>query len=151
MNKAFVRENDQANDRCPRCGSPGQSVRAETLETYLPAELRTELSDSAWFCALPTCEVAYFDMFERSVPASDLLRPVYPKDPDAPICACFGMTTDDIEDDIREGVVTRTKNLLAQAQSEAARCTVLAANGRSCVADVQRYYMKCRERETQGR
>ena len=33
----------------------------------------------------------------------DLDGPVYPKDPDAPICACFGLTRLDIEADVREG------------------------------------------------
>ena len=37
----------------------------------------------------------------------DLNKPVYPKNPDAPICACFGLTRQDIEQDVSEGVVTR--------------------------------------------
>jgi hypothetical protein len=88
--------------------------------------------------------VAYFDGFERVVLAADLQRPVYPKDPNAPICACFGLTRTEIEQDVREGVVTRIKAVLEKAKSPAARCTQLAANGRPCVALVQKYYMQCR-------
>ena len=144
MNKAFVREPDQADEHCPRCGSLGQAVGRVTLESHLPPEARGQLSDFACFCPYPPCEVAYFDMFERVVPISALLRPVYPKDPDAPICGCFGLTCEDIEQDVREGVVTRVKALLAKAQSADAHCASKAANGQSCVPEVQRYFMKCR-------
>jgi NAD(P)H-nitrite reductase large subunit len=88
--------------------------------------------------------VAYFDSFERVVLAADLKRPVYPKDPNAPICACFGLTRAEIEQDVREGAVTRTKAVLARAKCPEARCTQMAANGRPCVAFVQKYYMRCR-------
>jgi hypothetical protein len=88
--------------------------------------------------------VAYFDAFERSVLAADLRRPAYPKDPAAPLCACFGLTRADIEQDVAEGVVTRTRAAVAKAKSSAARCAELAADGRSCVAHVQKYYMQCR-------
>ena len=71
------------------------------------------------------------------------LRPVYPKDADAPICACFGLTRQDIERDVQEGVVTRVKAILAKANSAEAR-TRMAANGCSCVPYVQKYYMQCR-------
>ena len=54
--------------------------------------------------------------------ASELARPVYPKDPTAPICACFGLTRHDIEQDVAEGVVTRTKAVLEKAKSSQARC-----------------------------
>jgi hypothetical protein len=90
--------------------------------------------------------VAYFDGLERVVMASDLARPIYPKDPTAPICACFGLTQADIEQDIAEGVVTRTKAVLEKAKSSDARCPQMAANGEPCIAYVQKYYMECRNR-----
>ncbi len=88
--------------------------------------------------------MAYFDAFERLILAADLRQAVYPKDPAAPICTCFGLTRADIEQDVREGVVTRTKAVLEKAKSAAARCAETAANGHSCVAYVQKYYMQCR-------
>jgi hypothetical protein len=144
MNKAFVREPDHDADYCPRCGSKGQQVSRATLRTYLPQEKAQMVTDPANFCPSPQCEVAYFDAFERVVPTADLSKPVYPKDPDAPMCACFGLTRNDIEQDIAEGVVTRVKAILAKAESPEARCAEKAANGQSCVAYVQRYYMQCK-------
>jgi hypothetical protein len=144
MNKAFVREPDHDADYCPRCGSKGEQVGRETIESYLSAEKSQMVTDPANFCPSPQCDVAYFDAFERVVLVGELMKPAYPKDPDAPICACFGLTRRDIEQDVRDGVVTRVKAILEKAQSPEARCAQKAANGRPCVAYVQKYYMQCR-------
>lgn len=145
MNKAFVREPDHDADYCPRCGEKGQEVSRETVRAYVPEEKARMVTDPANFCPSPQCDVAYFDAFERVVLAADLSRPVYPKDTDAPLCACFGLTRRDVEQDIAEGVVTRVKAILEKAKSPAARCAEKAANGQSCVAYVQKYYMQCRD------
>ena len=144
MNKAFVREPDQNVEYCPRCGSQGQPVGSETLTHHLPGDLIRKVADTASFCPSPRCEVVYFDAFERVVLTADLPEPVYPKDPAAPICACFGATREEIERDVQEGVVTRTKAILEKAKSPEARCTARAANGQSCAAYVQKHYMQCR-------
>lgn len=81
-------------------------------------------------------------MFERTVLVSELKHSVYPKDFDAPICRCFGFTTSEIDLDLSEGGVSRTKALLERAKNESTHCETLAANGRSCIPDVQRYYMQ---------
>lgn len=143
MNKAFVREPDQTADYCPRCGSKGESVGGDTLGTFLTDQQRRALAESASFCPSPKCEVVYFDRFERTVLITDITRPVYPKDAAAPICGCFGLTVEDIERDVREGVTTRTKAILEKAKSSDAQCRTMAANGRPCVAYVQKCYMQC--------
>jgi len=143
MNKAFLREPDATADFCPRCGSRGDPVTAETLRTYLSEPQRKQVAASAAFCTSPQCEVAYFDSFERVVLARDLVRPVYPKDPQAPICACFGLTEEDIRRDIDEGAPSRTRAVIEKAKSSEACCNRNAANGRSCVAYVQKYYLQC--------
>ena len=145
MNKAFVREPDPTTQRCPRCGSLGEPVGLATLESFLSTDTRNQLSESANFCPFANCDVAYFDMFERFILTGKLKHPVYPKDPDAPICGCFGFTRNEIEQDVRHGDVTRTKALLAKAKSSAARCSVMAASGHSCVAAIQQFYMQCRD------
>ena len=150
MNKAFVREPDHTADYCPRCGSQGEQVGAGVLSCYLTDEQRRSLSEPANFCPSPLCTVAYFDGFERFVLATALARPVYPKDPTAPICACFGLTRQDIEQDVNEGVVTRTREVLEKAKSPAARCAHMAANGRPCIAHVQKYYMEFRNKRRLG-
>ena len=147
MNKAFIREPEQTADYCPRCGSQGQAVGEETLEHQLSAQQRNMVCATACFCPSPRCEVVYFDAFERVILTSDLGRPVYPKDPAAPICACFGLMREDIEADVREGVTTRVKALLEKARSPAARCTQMAANGRCCTAYVQKYYLSAAQRK----
>jgi hypothetical protein len=147
MNKAFVREPESTADYCPRCGSKGDPVGAEALQSYLTDQQRRGLAAPVNFCPSPKCGVAYFDALERVVMAAELARPVYPKDPTAPICACFGLTRQDIERDVEEGVVTRTKAVLEKAKSPAARCARLAANGEPCIAYVQKYYLECRNRK----
>jgi hypothetical protein len=144
MNKAFVRESEAAGEYCPQCGSLGHPVGRETVLAQLPPNADPPLAVTANFCPHPQCNVAYFDMFERSVPVSALKKPVYPKDPDAPICPCFGFTCAEIEQDIAEGVVTRTKGLIERTKSEPTQCESLSPTGRSCVAEVQRYYMQHR-------
>ncbi|MCE9548056.1 MAG: hypothetical protein K8T25_21490 [Planctomycetia bacterium] len=145
MNKAFVREPDSTADYCPRCGSEGEAVGAVTLAAQLTEAQRRGLSEPANFCPSPRCEVIYFDKFERFVLAADLAKPVYPKDPSAPICACFGLSCEDVERDVAEGGVTRVRAALEKAKSPEARCVECAPNGRSCVAFVQRYYMERRK------
>jgi hypothetical protein len=144
MNKAFVREPDQTADYCPRCGSKGEQVAREIVQFYLPKGKLPILADPANFCPSPQCDVAYFDAFERIIVTGDLAKPVYPKNPNAPLCACFGLTRHDIEQDVAEGVVTRVKAILEKAKSPEARCSQIAANGQPCIAYVQKYYTQCR-------
>ncbi len=146
MNKAFVRDPEPSVDRCPRCGAAGQPVGSLILDSFVRPEVRNQLGAEACFCPTATCPVAYFDAFDRLVEVPQLARPVYPKDPDAPICGCFGFTCTEIDEDLREGVATRTRAQLERARSSEARCSQAAANGASCVAAVQSYFMQHRSR-----
>ncbi len=143
MNKAFVREPDNTADYCPRCGSKGEPVGGETLESYLTDEQRRMVTEPANFCPSPKCQVVYFDSFERAVLATDIQHPVYPKETSAPICACFGLTREDIEREVQEGVKTRVKTIIEKAKSPDACCRTMAANGKPCTAYVQKYYLQC--------
>lgn len=151
MNKAFVRESDDLGERCPKCNSPGVPVFAETLHAHLSPEQLQGLTDSAYFCPFEKCDVVYFDLFERVIEQSQVRTPVYPKNSAAPICACFGVRGDDIEADIREGVVTRTRAAVEQAKSSAAQCALKSPSGQSCIAEIQRYYMQHRPKIGVGR
>jgi hypothetical protein len=144
MNKAFVREPDTTDVLCPRCGAAGTSVLRVSFEAHVPAELRRPLAASVYFCPTPSCPIAYFDAFEATVPAEALVHPVYPKDPAAPLCACFGLTIDDVEDDIADGTPHRIRALLAKSKTDAARCEELSPTGRSCIPDVQKCYFRLR-------
>ena len=142
MNKAFVREPDATDVLCPRCGAAGTSALRVAFESHVPAEARRPLAASAYFCATPSCPVAYFDAFEASVLATNLSRPVYPKDQAAPLCPCFGLTLDDVAADVADTGPTRIRALLVKAKGPEARCEELSPTGRSCIADVQRCYFK---------
>ena len=142
MNKAFVKESEDPGDRCPACGGFGNSVRQVTLRAHVPDGARTHLAESAYFCPQPTCEVAYFDQFEQFVTVEQFIAPLYPKDPDAPICPCFGLLCHDIDADIDEGGVSRVKAHLRKAKSDLTQCATKTGDGRSCIAAVQKYYMQ---------
>jgi hypothetical protein len=146
MNKAFIREPDDAGKlNCPACGSAGIAVERETWQAHVAGDAAGGLADAAFFCPYEKCDVVYFDMFDRKIRSDALAHGVYPKDPQAPICGCFGLTRADVEADVREGVVTRVRELLEKAKGPLAQCRARSASGQSCVADVQRYYMKMRE------
>ena len=125
MNKAFVKEPEDHGDRCPACGTAGHAVYRETLVAHLPEELRNQISDAAFFCPHPPCSVAYFDQLERTIAATSLLQPVYPKDPAA-----------------LSGDVSQVREHLRRAATDEAHCGTAAADGQSCVADVQRHFMR---------
>ncbi len=145
MNKAFIREPDDTGElHCPACGSLGIAVQRETWQVHVVETSADALADSAFFCPFPRCDIAYFDMFERQVRIEALRHGVYPKDSQAPICACFGLKAEDIEMDIREGGVTRVRALIEKARGADAHCRTAAANGQSCIGEVQRYFMKLR-------
>ncbi|MEX0586649.1 MAG: hypothetical protein WD176_08395 [Pirellulales bacterium] len=142
MNKAFLREpEDTGRHYCPRCGSLGAPVGREVLERYVrPASLGV-IGETGFFCPNAKCDTAYFDLFERVVTVEELALPAYPKDRDAPMCACFGLTENDVEEDVAEGQPRRVRDIVKRAQSAEAQCDRLAAGGHSCVAAVQKYYL----------
>jgi hypothetical protein len=147
MNKAFVREpEDDGRQLCPRCGSVGVPVGAAAMDAHIRPASRAKMLHDAWFCPFASCDVAYFNQFDSVVTTDELVRPVYPKYADAPICACFGLTYDDVAADVAEGAPTRVRHLLERANSSEARCESLAADGSSCIGAVQELYIKLRAR-----
>ncbi len=149
MNKAFVREPDDTGQRyCPKCGSLGSAVPPQTIAAQVVDGVQGTLSETAFFCSFANCPVVYFDDFERIITTEALQRPIYPKDPDAPICGCFGLGREDVEQDIREGGVKRVRALLEKSKSPAAECVTKSANGHCCMTEVQRYYMRLKSQQS---
>jgi hypothetical protein len=142
MNKAFVKEPDTSDANCPRCQALGVAVGPVTLESHLDETTVKQIAEHAFFCPLAACEVAYFDEFERVVLCRSLRKPVYPKDPTAPMCACFGLTCEDVQCDLDDGTPTRIRELLLKAKSPDAHCQSRSPTGQSCIAEVQRYYLR---------
>jgi hypothetical protein len=122
----------------------GVPVGAGPLDTHIRPSSRSRLHDAAWYCPAGQCEVAYFNQFEMVVLHGELKGPVYPKDLDAPLCACFGFTYDDVVADVRDGVPTRIRELLEKSKSSDACCQSLAVDGQCCLREVQRLYMRLR-------
>lgn len=146
MNKAFVREPDDFPTRCPACQSQGIAVGPETLDAQLTFDVRRTLAESAYFCADHFCDVVYYDDYSAVVNRSDFDHLIPIKDEEAPICGCFGLKRSDIELDVEEGGVTRTKAAIQKAQSNEARCVSKSPSGRSCVQELQTYYIKHKQR-----
>ena len=146
MNKAFMASRNKLIGRCPRCNSAGHSVGPQTLAAHLTDELRKGLADSAYFCPDSQCDVVYYDDYGGVVRRTSVKGPIPIKDIDALLCACFGLTREEIEQDVDEGVVVRTRAAVLRAQSDEARCSTLAPNGRTCVPEVQGVFPKCKQR-----
>jgi len=144
MNKAFTKEPEATGGHCPRCGSIGIAVGEATLAAFVRPEFLAEIADAAYFCDFQKCEVAYFDAFERVIEVGQLGRPVWPKDLAAPLCGCFGLCADDVAADVREGGVTRVKDVVLRSKTDAARCLTNSPTGASCAAVVQRHYFRLR-------
>jgi hypothetical protein len=147
MNKAFLKEPEQAGGVCPRCGSAGLAVGPETLTAFVRADRLPDIAKQAYFCGFQRCEVVYFDDFERVITASEIVRPIWPKDPSAPICGCFGFAATDIETDVATGSVVATREAVARSKSAEARCLTRSADGRSCATEIQRLYFKLKAGE----
>lgn len=151
MNKAFIKEpEDTGQANCPRCGSLGVPVQQETMAAHVEPGALQNLAETGYFCSFARCDVVYFDHFERVVLMESLLKPVWPKDPEAPICGCFGLTRDDVEQDVLEGGVTRVRELLEKSKSSEANCLVNSPTGKSCMPEVQRYFMRQRAAAQEG-
>lgn len=142
MNKAFVREPDADDALCPRCQAIGDSVTGSAVEHFVPADQRKALADRVYFCPTASCPVAYFDALEATVEASALSRPIYPKDPTAPLCGCFGLTMDDVLADAAESTPRRIRELLVKSKSPAAHCSSASPNGKCCLPEVQKAYFR---------
>lgn len=145
MNKAFVKETDLEEPRCPAprgCGGPGAPVTRDTLLAQLPDEHARSFSKTAFYCANPACEVAYFDAWGATAPRSALRAAAYPKSGSAPVCSCFGFTAEEIRRAAEEGRKDQVKAMLARAESDEARCPTEAPSGASCVPEIRRIFMK---------
>ena len=143
MNKAFVREPEpDARAFCPSCGATGVAVDRATLDQQIRPGSRSKLGTDGWFCPTPACDTAYFDLMERVVLINELQRSVYPKSLDAPICPCFGFTLDDLDTAVHRRSPELIRELLAKSKSSEAQCVRLAANGRCCIQEVQRLYIR---------
>jgi len=132
MSRAFMKEGEAPEPRCPSCDAAGEAVGAPTLDAQVPETFRGLLGDKAYYCATPTCRVGYFNGWGSTLPAEKLQNRTYPKDPDAPLCPCLMLSAEDLIDDARAGIKTRIQEIREEADAPDARCLKLSPDGKSC-------------------
>ena len=140
MSRAFIRDPEPGEPRCPGCQGLGEPVGPPTLEALLAPKDRDVLGAAAFYCADPACANAYFTAWGATVPAARLKGTAYPKDPAGPICPCTGLLASDVVTDAREGRKDRMRELKERAEGPEARCLTCSPEGRSCVARVFRLF-----------
>ena len=145
MNKAFVREPEATEPRCPEpggCGGIGVAVTLGTLRAQLGQETAQGFSESAYYCPSPSCDVAYFDSWGFTVPRRALRQLIYPKSATGPVCACFGVSADAVRKEAVAGRREQIREWLARAESAEASCETRSPCGKSCVAEIRKIFLK---------
>jgi hypothetical protein len=132
MSRAFMKEGEAPEPRCPACDAAGEPVGAPTLDAQVPPALRGLLGDKAYYCPTPTCRIGYFNGWGSTFPAEKLQNRTFPKDPDAPLCPCFLLSAADLIADAREGIKTRIQEIREEADAPDAKCPTLSPDGKSC-------------------
>lgn len=136
MSRAFVKESEPGDPRCPACGGIGDPVGAATLDSLAPKEKRAMLGSAAFWCGSADCAVGWFTAWGESVPAGK----AWPKDPSAPICPCTGLTAPEVVADATSGRKDRMKALKERAEGPTSRCLTTCPDGKPCVARVFRLF-----------
>ena len=140
MSRAFIKEPDVPDPTCPECGAAGEAVGPTTMKAHLPPEDCTLLGDAAFYCSGDSCMTAYFTAWGSKVPAARMTGSAWPKDPDAPICNCFGMTAGEVIQDALDGQRDRVRDLMRRSEGPEARCRICAPDGVSCMKRVLRLF-----------
>ena len=140
MSRAFIREPDAPDPACPECGAAGEAVRGETLAAHLRPEDAKPLGDAAFYCSVDTCTTGYFTSWGDKVAADRMTSTAWPKDPDAPICSCFGMTAEEVIQDALDGRKDRVRDLVRRAEGPEAQCRTRAPGGAGCLKRVLRLF-----------
>lgn len=126
---------------CPVNGTRSKRVELLTVKS-LVRRLPLEMSDAPYyFCEANDCDVVYFSsdpqmpVFRRE----DLLIRVGSKetrDP-IPVCYCFGISRQDIEDEIRKtGHSTIGARITREVKAGNCACEVKNPSGKCCLGDI---------------
>ena len=135
-----MKESEQADPRCPECGALGAEVGRVTLQGHLGADDCSRLGARAYYCVNSGCPTAYFNTWGVSIPFERMTRTAYPKDPEGPICPCFGVNVSDIVGDARAGKRERIRDLTTRSQGPQARCVETCPDGETCLPRVLRLF-----------
>jgi len=148
MSRAFIKEPETSGPSCPSppgCGGTGVPVSRITLQARLHPDAAARFAADGYFCPDPACEVAYFDAGHECALRSEMLAPAWPKQPGAPLCACFGVAREALEDFGRRGDKAAMRDFLQRTVSAEARCESRAADGRCCATEARRVFLRALE------
>lgn len=134
-------------DICRRCGTRGQTVEWQTLESLLTPEARLRLANGLhFFDPSPACEIVYFSNEEKSYfTKADLCVRVGIKESEAPIpiCYCFGHTVESARAEIQAtGKSTVTEQITKEIRAGSCACEVKNPSGRCCLGEVNKAVKK---------
>ncbi len=145
MNKAFVKEPEPEEPRCPLpegCGGIGTSVALATVESQLRAGHGLSLPNNLYYCSSADCSLAYYNPYGFKIPAAMLIQQTYPKDLAGPICPCLGVTAEEIRREAEAGERAKVREVVQYCQSEKADCARRSPTGSSCESEVRRLFMR---------
>ncbi len=140
MSRAFIKESDSPEPRCPACGMFGSAVSLATVAANLSSP--PSFHGDPLYCSNPECQVAYFDAYGSRVNRDSLRLVAWPKDAEGPVCSCFGVTADAIEEWAHSGEKTELKALLARIERGEGRCATAAPDGQCCAMELRRVFMR---------
>ena len=135
MNKAFVREPEDDGPRVlPALQNAGPPGRLWPVRYAHPPRVPRKDAGRRLVLRVPALRSCLLQPLRRRSPDGRAQIAGLPHDPNTPICACFGLTYDDVEADVHDGTPTRIRELLAKSKSSEAQCHKLAADGICCMA-----------------
>jgi hypothetical protein len=147
VNKAFVREPDSPEPRCPEsggCGRRGTLVSEQTLGAQLRADDVRRINPPAYYCSNPKCPVAYFDGWGGMVPLKALETRAYPKDPEGMICACLRVPARRIVSDAQVDDRSTLLRILEHVRGDTACCETASPEGVSCERRLRQLFLEHR-------
>ena len=129
---------------CPACGEEGRSVKEITLRSLVEESTTRELDTLVdfFFCACKSCDVAYFAADGRTVDKQRVTVRIGVKENESPrpLCFCFDVTAEDIEDEVkRDGATTIPDMITERCREGLDRCPETNPRGSCCLGDVRRF------------
>jgi CopZ-like zinc binding protein len=137
---------------CPECGSRSKNVDAITVKSLVRSLPFGITPAQYYFCETPVCDVVYFSSNPQAPTFNrdDLLVPVGVKqkhDP-VPVCYCFGVSRQDISDEVRRtGKSVVGERIKAEVKAGRCACEVKNPSGKCCLGNVTRAVQEAQKTE----
>ena len=129
--------------RCPSCAVKGGHVETVTLQALVRPELRGRITAGSYrFCDTLSCDTVYYDENgSHTFSKPDLTVRVGVKETDAPrpICYCFDLTIEEIEDEIRRTGQSTVLDDIKTRMKAGCWCETKSPQGACCLGTVSKY------------